>query len=418
MIDIEFIKNNPDEFDGIMSSRGDKNRSSAILGLYKLRCKLVSDIQFNRQRKNSLSDKIKSLKSNGSSAQEEIKQSIELDKKISEQQKALNDDKFYDVLASVPNILNPTVPRGSCDEDNLVIKSVGNPRSFDFEIKSHDKIGFDLGLMDFVDTAKVSGSRYCTLSGDLALMERALSCMMLDININEFGYKEFSPPLLVLENSMYNSCQLPKFANDAFTTSCGMWAIPTSEVSLVNMISDKVLTNLPVRMTACTPCFRKEAGSAGRDTKGIIRQHQFNKVEIVSATLPSESDSELWRMTEIASKILTILGLPHRIVLLCSADVGFASSMTYDIEVWIPSQNQYREISSCSNCLDFQSRRLRSKYVNKTTKKKSFVHTLNGSALAIGRTIVAIMENYQNSDGTINIPEALVSYMGGVKKIS
>ncbi len=299
--------------------------------------------------------------------------------------------------------------------DNLEIEKYGEPRVFDFQPKPHDELGEALKMLDFEQSSLMSGARFSSLSADLARLERVLANFMLDFAL-ENGYTEISPPNLVKSEAMKFSGQLPKFSEEAFVTTDGYWLIPTSEVSLVNLVAKKTLTNLdlPIRFTALTPCFRREAGSAGRDTRGMIRQHQFKKVELVSIASQEQSNQEHERMTNIACQILQKLELPYRKILLCTGDMGFCSQKTYDIEVWMPSQNKYREISSCSNCGDFQARRASIKYKN-SEGKNVFAHTLNGSSLAVGRTLVAILENYQNFDGSINIPEILQMQMG--KKI-
>jgi len=301
---------------------------------------------------------------------------------------------------------------------NKIIEEFGTIKNFSFTPLSHEEIGEKLKMLDFDQSAMMSGARFSTLIGDLARLERALSNFMLDIALAN-GYKEISPPNLVKSEAMKFSGQLPKFSEEAFSTSDGYWLIPTSEVSLVNIVAKKTINedDLPIRLTSYTPCYRREAGSAGKDTRGMIRQHQFKKVELVSITSEDQSESEHDRMTTIACEILKRLELPFRKIILCTGDIGFCSKKTYDIEVWMPSQNKYREISSCSNCGDFQARRASIKYKSKNGKIY-FAHTLNGSALAVGRTIIAILENYQNDDGSVNIPKELQPYMSNQKKIS
>lgn len=317
------------------------------------------------------------------------------------------------LLLNIPNILLPDVPFGVSEENNIVIKKFNNDNlPVRSNQKDHVALGEGLGLMDFEKAANISGSRFVILKGDLAKMERALISFMLDIATNN-GYQEVSPPILVKNEAMLASGQLPKFSNDSFLTTNESRLIPTSEVPLVNLLSNEIIdeSNFPIRYTAATPCFRSEAGSAGRDTRGMIRLHQFYKVELVSFTTPDKSEQEHEFMTSVAESVLEKLQLPYRRILLCSGDTGFCSAKTYDLEVWVPSQNKYREISSCSNCLDFQARRMNTKYKNNKDKKKHFVHTLNGSSLAVGRTIIAIMENYQQSDGSIIVPDILRPYM-------
>ncbi len=327
------------------------------------------------------------------------------------------DEKLNSLLLTIPNIPDASVPTGKSEEENVEIEKFGTPKNFSFTPKSHDDLGVKLEMLDFDQSALMSGARFSTLSGRLARMERALSNFMLDVAL-ENNYREISPPNLVKSDAMKFSGQLPKFAEEAFKTSDAdpYWLIPTAEVSLV---AKKTLNeaDLPMRFTAYTPCFRREAGSAGKDTRGMIRQHQFKKVELVSITTAEKSAEEHERMTGVSCEILRRLELPFRKILLCSGDMGFCANKTYDLEVWVPSQAKYREISSCSNCGDFQARRGAIKYKTKDGKT-NFAHTLNGSALAVGRTLVAIMENYQNEDGSISVPKALIGYMGGIEKIA
>lgn len=330
-------------------------------------------------------------------------------------------NKLVDILSNLPNISAQNVPTGEDESSNVEIRKYGKRRKFDFTPKFHYELGERLGLMDFEQAAKISGSRFTILKGQLAKLGRALINFMLETHVNEFGYTEVHHPVLVKDRAMYNVGQLPKFFDDSYLTTDKLRLIPTSEVVLTNLVADKIIEEkeLPIRFTAYSECFRKEAGSAGRDTRGMIRQHQFGKVELVSITTEDQSNDELERMTNAAEEILKKLELPYRIMLLCSGDMGFAAQKTYDIEVWLPEQNKYREISSCSNCGTFQARRMNTKYFLETDRKtKKYVHTLNGSALAIGRTIVAIMENYQNSDGSVTIPNVLQRYMSNDTVIS
>jgi len=334
------------------------------------------------------------------------------------------DTEIETLLAVIPNLPLADVPDGRDEHDNVEVRKVGTPKAFGFAPKQHFELGEALGLMDFETAGKVSGARFVFLKGALARLERAIASFMLDSHTasdteNLGGYTEVNPPLLVKDQAAYGTGNLPKFAEDLFQTTNGFWLIPTAEVSLTNMVREQILDEeaLPLRLTAWTPCFRSEAGAAGRDTRGMIRQHQFSKVELVSITTPETSTAEHERMTGCAEDILKRLGLPFRTVLLCTGDMGFASQKTYDIEVWLPGQNAYREISSCSVCGDFQARRMGARYRPKGAKDIRFVHTLNGSGLAVGRTLVAILENYQEADGSILIPDALRPYMGGLEKI-
>ena len=324
-----------------------------------------------------------------------------------------------DLLARLPNIPFEDVPQGADEHGNKEVRRHGEPRKFNYAPKDHADIGEKMGMMDFEAAARMSGARFVVLKGQLARMERALTQFMLDVQTEQNGYTEHVTPLMVRDEAAFGTGQLPKFEEDLFRTNTGHWLIPTAEVSLTNIYREQIVdgATLPVRMTAATPCFRSEAGSAGRDTKGMIRQHQFIKVELVSITTPEESEAEHQRMTKCAEGILERLELPYRTVLLCTGDMGFGARKTYDLEVWLPSQNTYREISSCSNCGDFQARRMDAKFRREQGAKPEFVHTLNGSGLAVGRTLVAILENYQREDGKVDVPKALIPYMNGVEVI-
>jgi seryl-tRNA synthetase len=321
-------------------------------------------------------------------------------------------------LAALPNLPADDVPVGDDEGGNILIHARGTIRSFDFTPLEHDVIGPALGL-DFVTAQKVSGARFVYLRGQTARLSRALGQFMLDLHTNEFGFEEVAPPLLVRDEAFFGTGQLPKFAEDSFQTSDGRWLIPTSEVSLTNVVAGEILVEavVPLRMTALTPCFRSEAGSAGRDTRGLIRQHQFDKVELVAITTPEASEAEHERMTQCAEAVLDRLGLPYRRMLLCTGDMGFSARKTYDLEVWLPGQGAYREISSCSNCGDFQARRMNARYRPEGEKSNRFVHTLNGSGVAVGRALVAVLENYQEADGSVTVPDVLRPYMGGVERI-
>ncbi|MGH6961994.1 MAG: serine--tRNA ligase, partial [Dongiaceae bacterium] len=321
------------------------------------------------------------------------------------------------LLAAVPNLPAADVPDGPDATANVELRASGAARNFAFAPRQHFEIGETLGLMDFEAAAKLSGARFVVLKGHLARLERALAAFMLDLHTREFGYQEVLPPFLVKEAAVYGTGQLPKFASDLFQTSDGFWLIPTAEVPLTNLVADRILDEgvLPLRFTAHTPCFRSEAGAAGKDTRGMIRQHQFSKVELVSIAHPDQSAAEHERMTACAEAVLQRLGLPYRVVALSTGDMGFAAQKTYDIEVWLPGQGAYREISSCSNCGDFQARRMKARFRKAGEKGTRFVHTLNGSGLAIGRTAIALLENCQEADGSVVLPEVLVPYMGGTK---
>lgn len=419
MLDIKWIRDNAADFDAAMQKRGAEFRSEEILKLDEEKRKKTFLIQELQAKRNKLAQEIAVIKKSGGDASGLLEDSKKTNQELSAAENDFSiDEKLNALLATIPNVPHNSVPVGKDENDNVEIEKFGTPKQFSFAPKSHDEIGEKLGMLDFEQSSLMSGARFSTLSGMLARLERALSNFMLDVAL-ENNYTEVSPPNLVRDNAMFGSGQLPKFAEEAFVTTNGYWLIPTSEVSLVNLAAKKTLSDadLPLRYTAFTPCFRSEAGSAGKDTKGLIRQHQFKKVELVSITAAENSEAEHERMTNISCEILRRLNLPFRKILLCTGDMGFASIKTYDLEVWLPSQDKYREISSCSNCGDFQARRAAIKYKSKDGKPQ-FAHTLNGSALAVGRTLLAIMENYQNADGSINVPEILVNYMGGVKVIS
>jgi len=416
MIDLKWIRENPQKFDDAMKSRGNSLRSEKILHLEEQNRQKIFSIQELQAKRNKIAQEIAIVKKNQGDSTNLFSESKKINSELSAlEQDFTIDEELQEILLNIPNLPSDDVPIGIDENDNLEIEKYGKPRVFDFQPKPHDEIGEVLKMLDFEQSSLMSGARFSTLSADLARLERALANFMLDFAL-ENGYTEISPPNLVKSEAMKFSGQLPKFSEEAFVTTDGYWLIPTSEVSLVNLVAKKTLTNLdlPIRFTALTPCFRREAGSAGRDTRGMIRQHQFKKVELVSITSQEQSNQEHERMTNIACQILQKLELPYRKILLCTGDMGFCSQKTYDIEVWMPSQNKYREISSCSNCGDFQARRASIKYKN-SEGKNVFAHTLNGSSLAVGRTLVAILENYQNFDGSINIPEILQMQMG--KKI-
>ncbi len=415
MHDIEFIRKNPELFSKMIKKRGiEQSVVEKILESDAEKRATIASIQDLQMRRNEITDKIAKLKKDGI----ECINAMEISKNITSEIDKINskmqeNDELFTLLSSLPNILSEEVPIGEDASQNIEVRKVGSPRQFTFSPKPHYELGEKLGFMDFKQAVAISGSRFVILKDKLARLERALINFMLDIHTQEFGYTEISHPALVLEKAMYGACQLPKFAEDSFVTTDGLRLIPTSEVPLTNLVANSTINteDLPIRFTAASQCFRREAGSAGRDTRGMIRQHQFSKVELVSITTEEQSKLELDRMLGIAEEVLKRLELPYRVMLLCSGDMGFSAQMTYDLEVWLPGQNKYREISSCSNCGAFQARRMKARCVGLDKKIKKFVHTLNGSALAVGRTIVAIIENYQNADGSIIIPTALQSYM-------
>lgn len=418
MLNIKWITENPEEFNVAMKKRGLDLDSNYLEELDKNRKKQATELQNLQSQRNSLSKEIGTLKAEGKDASESMQKVNLINQKIAEFQSNSNDEKdseLYKILISTPNILQNSVPYGLDDNDNVIVETYGEPTKFDFEPKAHYELGEDLNLMDFEQTTKICGSRSTSLFNGLAKLERAISNFFLDF-LEKYGYRETSIPFLVREEAMFGTGNLPKFAEDSYHTTENMWLIPTGEVTMTNWVADRIIDekHLPLRLTAYTPCWRSEAGSAGKDTRGMLRQHQFKKVEMVSITTPDQSKEEHERMSNIESEILKSLGLPYRVMLLCSGDTGFSSSKTYDHEVWLPAQNKYREITSCSNCTDFQARRMNAKYRDKNGKV-NFVHTLNGSALAVGRTIIAIMENYQQKDGSIKIPKVLIHYTNGLE---
>lgn len=416
MHDINKIRENPIEFNKELARRGEKNLAEEIIALDNQIREEKTNLQNLLSEKNKIAKEIGFLKSKNQDTSSLFKKADAIKKEISQLENNQNQAKLNEILASIPNLLSSDVPNGESEEDNILIREFGNIPNFNFSPKQHFE--FDDDLMNFSDAAKISGARFVILKESLAKLERALANFMLDLLTEKFGFTEISVPLLVNDKTMFGTGQLPKFAEDAFKTEDGKWLISTSEIALTNFAQDKILKQeeLPKRYVAYTPCFRKEAGSAGKDTRGMIRLHQFNKVEMVCLTKDSESDNEHEKITAIVEEILKQLELPYRVMLLCSKDTGFSAKKTYDLEVWLPGQNCYREISSCSNCGDFQARRMKARMKNKEGKN-SYIHSLNGSALAVGRTLVAILENYQNEDGSITIPKVLKPYMNNKNKI-
>lgn len=417
MLDIKWIRENPEKFDVAMGYRGLKIKAEDLLKIDEEKRKKTFLIQELQAKRNNFAKEIANAKRAGGNADALLEESKKTNVELSQLENDFTqDEKLHEILITLPNVPSVEVPVGADENHNIEVEKFGEPRQFSFTPKEHFEIGEKLGMLDFEQSSLISGARFSTLSKDLAKLERALSNFMLDV-ATENGYSEISPPNIVKSEAMFGSGQLPKFSEDAFVTTDGYWLIPTAEVSLVNFVAKKTLAEneLPLRFTAYTPCFRREAGSAGKDTRGMIRQHQFKKVELVAITTAESSAAEHEKMTSVACEILKRLKLPFRKLLLCTGDMGFCSQKTYDLEVWLPGQNKYREISSCSNCGDFQARRTQTKY--KKDGKNYFVHTLNGSSLAVGRTIVAILENYQNEDGSVNVPEVLIGYMNGAKVI-
>ncbi|AMW35225.1 serine--tRNA ligase [Haematospirillum jordaniae] len=422
MLDLKWIRENPDDLDRGLLRRGKGALSSDILEADRQLRSLMTSLQALQARRNEASREIGTIRKAGGDAAVLSDEVADIKKRMTDmeaEQQSLQ-AALDDLLYSLPNMPDPDVPDGRDENDNVEVRRWGTPRSMDFTPLEHDAVGTSLGLMDFESAAKLSGARFVVLKGALSRLSRALAQFMLDTHTTDHGYTELNTPVMVLDNTLYGTGQLPKFAEDLFRTEQGHWLIPTAEVTLTNMVADQIVdsASLPRRMTAHTLCFRSEAGAAGKDTRGMIRQHQFEKVEMVSITRPEDSANELERMTGCAEKILQRLGLPYRVVLLCAGDMGAAARKTYDLEVWLPGQGRYREISSCSNVGDFQARRMKARYKPSGDKGTEFLHTLNGSGLAVGRTLVAVLENYQQADGSVTVPEALRPYMGGLEVIS
>ncbi len=424
MYDIKWIRSHPDEFDKALARRGVAPMSAGILKLDQARREHIVKLQDAQNRRNAASKAIGKAKAGGDeeAAQALIREVAEIKAFVQggEDEERRLTGELEAALSAIPNQPFDDVPDGADETENVEIRKVGNIPEFAFAPRQHFEIGENLGLMDFESAARLSGARFVVLKGKLARLERALGQFMLDLHTQEHGYEEVQPPMLVRDEVMYGTAQLPKFAEDQFRTDNGFWLIPTAEVPLTNLVREQILdeADLPRRMTAYTQCFRKEAGSAGRDTRGMIRQHQFSKVEMVSVTTPETSRDELERMTGCAEEVLKKLGLAYRVVILCTGDMGFSARQTYDLEVWLPGQDTYREISSCSVCGDFQARRMQARYRPSGEKTTRFVHTLNGSGVAVGRCLVAVLENYQQEDGSVVVPEVLRPYMGGMEVIS
>lgn len=423
MLDIKWIRENPEALDAALQKRGASAVSSDVLALDEARRQHIAKVQEAQERRNAASKEIgKAMGEKDMATADRLKAEVAELKTFlteAEEEERRLDKALNDVLSSLPNVPYDSVPVGKDENDNVETRRIGNIRNYGFEPKEHFELGEALGLMDFERATRMSGSRFTVLKGALARLERALGQFMLDLHTTEHGYSETMVPLMVRDDAVYGTGQLPKFSEDLFRTTDGRWLIPTAEVPLTNLVNGEIVdgAELPMRVTALTPCFRSEAGSAGRDTRGMLRQHQFWKVEMVSVTDAESSEDELERMTGCAEEVLKRLGLPFRTVTLCTGDMGFGAQKTYDIEVWLPGQNTFREISSCSVCGDFQGRRMNARYRAAGEKATRFVHTLNGSGVAVGRALIAVMENYQEEDGSITIPEALVPYMGGMTRI-
>lgn len=424
MLDIKWIREQPELLDKGLKRRGLENLSQKLIALDSQRRDLLTRIQEIQNERNTLAKAIGSAKQKGESADDLSKRASEIKEllpALETQETQISEELNY-LLSVTPNIPRDEVPDGKDESGNQLVSSWGDKPTFSFEPKRHFELGEDLGLMDFEIASEMSGARFVVLKGGLCKLERALAQFMLDTHTQDFGYQEVSPPLLVKDDAFYGAGLLPKFADNAFQTTDGRWLIPTAEVSLTNLVREKILEEeqLPLRFTAHTACFRSEAGAAGRDTRGMIRQHQFYKVELVSITHPDETMAEHERMVGCAEEILKRLKLPYRKMLLCAGDMGMQSEKTYDLEVWLPGEDTYREISSCSTCNDFQARRMNARFKDLSEGgkgKNRFVHTLNGSGLAVGRTLIAVLENYQQADGSITIPEVLRPYMNNQETI-
>lgn len=431
MLDIKWIRDNPQALADALVKRGQSSETAQstvdrLVTLDEARREHVSELQKSQERRNAASKEIgNAMRNKDMALAETLKAEVNEIKTLlsgAEAKERELDKALEDALAVIPNVPLPDVPVGKDEKDNVELRKVGAIAMRPNWVKEHFELGEAMGLMDFERAAKLSGARFTVLKGELARLERALGQFMLDLHTTEHGYTEVIPPLMVRDEVLFGTNQLPKFEEDLFFTPHAggrLGLIPTSEVPLTNLVREEITAHekLPLRFTALTPCFRSEAGSAGRDTRGMLRQHQFYKVELVSITDQESSIAEHERMTQCAEAVLKKLGLPFRTVVLCTGDMGFGARKTYDIEVWLPGQNAYREISSCSVCGDFQARRMDARYRPKDGKGTAFVHTLNGSGVAVGRALIAVLENYQNEDGSVTIPEALLPYMGGKTKI-
>nr|WP_315470329.1 serine--tRNA ligase [uncultured Sphingorhabdus sp.] len=422
MHDLKYIRENPKDFDAALIRRGASPVAASIVALDENRRAILTEMQNAQARRNEASKAIGAAMAKGDTAtaealKAEVAQLKDTLPSLEERERSAGAE-LDSLVAGLPNLPAEDTPDGADETDNVEIARWGSPRHFDFEPRDHADVGPALGL-DFETGVAISGARFTFMRGQMARLNRALGQFMLDYQTAQRGYTECATPYLVRQESLFGTGQLPKFAEDNFQTTDGRWLIPTAEVSLTNSVREQILEEsaLPIRLTALTPCFRSEAGAAGRDTKGLIRQHQFEKVELVSIVRPEDSAAEHERMVESAEGILQALQLPYRKMLLCTGDMGASARRTYDLEVWLPGQGLYREISSCSNCGDWQARRMNTRYRAAETKSNLFVHTLNGSGLAVGRTLVAVLENYQQVDGSVIIPDALLPYMGDLTKL-
>jgi seryl-tRNA synthetase len=423
MLSLKFIRENSEVVREALRKRGVQFELDDFLAQDEERREIIQEVENLRSLRNRVSKEIGEAKKRGENPQAEMERMREVGREISAKEERLKEleEKIKEQLLLIPNIPHESVPEGVDEKDNEVVRVVGEPRRFTFEPLPHWDVGKALGILDFERAAKISRSRFVVLWDKGALLERALINFMLDLHIKEHGYKEVFPPILVNEETMVGTGQLPKFREDMFKCADDpLYLIPTAEVPVTNLHREEILSAqaLPLKYVSYTPCFRREAGSYGKETRGLIRQHQFNKVELVKITHPDKSYDELELLVKDAEEVLKRLELPYRVVVLCTGDLGFSAAKTYDIEVWMPSYGDYKEISSCSNCEDFQARRAQIKFKENAKTKPRFVHTLNGSGVAIGRTVAAILENYQERDGSVTIPEALQPYMDGLKKIT
>jgi seryl-tRNA synthetase len=423
MLEIKYVRQNISEVHQSLEKRGDTAALDIFQSEDEKRRGILSEIDELRHRRNKVSDEIAALKKKGQDAQNMVLEMREVSIRIKtlEQELSASEEKINEILIMLPNIPHPSVPTGGSEVDNLVVTKVGMPRKFDFEPKPHWTIGEDLNILDFERAAKIAGARFPLYFGDGALLERALINFMLELHTTQHKYTEVLPPFIVNRKSMTGTGQLPKFEADLFKLeNRDFFLIPTAEVPVTNIFQDEILdeSRLPIYYTAYTPCFRSEAGSYGKDTRGLIRQHQFNKVELVKFTTPETSYDELEKLLKDAESVLQLLEIPYQVIILCTGDLGFSAAKTYDLEVWMPAQDKYREISSCSNFEGFQARRAGIRFKRKDKKGTEPVHTLNGSGLAVGRTFAAILENYQEADGSVVIPKVLRPFMGGKERIT
>ena len=422
MLDLKFVRENMDYVRDALKRRGTAVTLSGFVELDRARRDILVSVERLRAERNAASEEIGLLRRDKKNAFALMERMKQVSAKIKEQETGLPDveRRMEEVLLSLPNLPDPSVPEGEGEEDNPTVRTWGDPPAFPFPVRDHVDIGTGLDILDFERAAKIAGARFCLMKGAGALLERVLINFMLDVHTRENGYTEFLPPFLANSASFFGTGQLPKFEEDLFRVAeTDYYLVPTAEVPVTNIVRDEILSadSLPLKMTAYTPCFRAEAGSHGKDVRGMIRQHQFNKVELVKVCRPQESGDELESLTADAEGILKRLSLPYRVVTLCTGELGFSAAKTYDIEVWLPSQARYREISSCSNFTDFQARRAKIRFRDGAKGKTRLVHTLNGSGLAVGRTVVAILENFQQKDGSVLIPEVLRPHMGGMERI-